>query len=44
MHLRIKDKWGHWIARNIINTKQKIGLGVLKNGKCLRVKKTGNNN
>ena len=21
-------KWGHWLARNIINTKQKLGLGL----------------
>ena len=21
-------QWGHWLARNIINTKQKIGLGL----------------
>ena len=27
---------GHWLARNIINTKQKIGLGL--NGKSRRVK------
>ena len=24
---------GHWLARNLINTKQKLGLGVSKNGK-----------
>ena len=29
-----KDRqWGHTIARNVINTKQKLGLGVPKNGK-----------
>ena len=29
-----KDRqWGHWLARNAINTKQKLGLGVSKNGK-----------
>ena len=32
-------QWGHWLARNIINTKQKLGLGVSKNGKSRRVKK-----
>ena len=21
-------QWGHWLARNVINTKQKLGLGV----------------
>ena len=30
-------QWGHWLARNMINTKQKLGLGVkqrkTKNGK-----------
>ena len=39
-----KDRqWGHFLARNIINTKQKLGLGVkerkTKNGKGRRVKK-----
>lgn len=24
-------QWGHWLATNVINTKQKIGLGVSKN-------------
>ena len=23
-----KRQWGHWLARNAINTKQKLGLGV----------------
>ena len=23
-------QWGHWMARNMINTKQKLGLGVPK--------------
>ena len=23
-------QWGHWLARNMINTKQKLGLGVIK--------------
>ena len=23
-------QWGHWLARNAINTKQKLGLGVKK--------------
>ena len=38
-------QWGHWLARNTINTKQKLGLGVkqrkTKNRKSRRVKKTG---
>ena len=21
-------QWGHWLARNLINTKQKLGLGL----------------
>ena len=25
-------QWGHWLARNVINTKQKLGMGG-KNGK-----------
>ena len=33
-------QWGHWLARNTINSKQKLGLGVPKNGKSRRVKKT----
>ena len=37
-------QWGHWLARNVINTKQKLGLGVPKNGKSRRVKKTGKKN
>ena len=42
-------QWGHWLARNMINTKQKLGLGVTKqrktkNGKGRRVKKTGKKN
>ena len=36
-------QWGHWLARNMINMKQKLGLGVkqrkTKNGKGRRVKK-----
>ena len=33
-------QWGHFLARNIINTKQKLGLGVKpKNVKSRRVKK-----
>ena len=29
-----KDRqWGHWLARNLINTKQKLGLGVKQNKK-----------
>lgn len=23
-------QWGHWLAGNMINTKQKLGLGVKK--------------
>ena len=26
-------QWGHWLARNMINTKQKVGLGAKKKGK-----------
>ena len=26
-------QWGDWLVRNMINTKLKLGLGVLKNGK-----------
>ena len=38
-------QWGHWLARNAINTKQKLGLGVPKNVKSRRVKrKTGKKN
>ena len=41
-------QWGHWLARNMINTKQKLGLGVKqrkpKNLKSRRVKKTGKKN
>ena len=36
-------QWGHWLARNMINTKQKLGLGIkkrkTKNLKSRRVKK-----
>ena len=32
-------QWGHWLARNLINTKQKLGLGVSKKRKSHRVKK-----
>ena len=32
-------QWGHWLARNMINTKQKRGLGFPKNVKSCRVKK-----
>lgn len=41
-------QWGHWLARNMINTKQKLGLGVkqrkTKNVKSRRVRKTGKKN
>ena len=38
-------QWGHWLARNVINTKEKLGLGVKsKNVKTRRVKKTGKKN
>lgn len=41
-------QWGHWLARNMINTKQTLGLGVkqrkTKNGKGRRVRKTGKKN
>ena len=26
-------QWGHWLARNAINTKQKVGLGQKKKKK-----------
>ena len=40
-----KDRqWGHWLARNAIDTKQKLGLGKPKNVKRRRVKKTGKKN
>ena len=26
-------QWGHWLARNAINTKQKLGLGIQGNVK-----------
>ena len=29
-------QWGHWLARNTINTKQKLGLGVKKKKKKIR--------
>ena len=32
-------QWGHWLARNVINTKQKLGLGLPKHVKSRRVKK-----
>ena len=32
-------QWGHWLARNMINTKQKLGLGIQGNGKSRRVGK-----
>ena len=34
-------QWRHWLARNVINTKQEIALGASKNGKSRRV---GNSN
>ena len=42
-------QWGHWLAGNMINTKQKLGLGIkkrkTKNVKSRRVKKkTGKKN
>ena len=39
-------QWGHWLARNMINTKQKLGLGAKtpKNVKSRRVRKTGKKN
>ena len=36
-------KWGQ-TARFVINARQKLGLGVSKNGKSRRVKKTGKKN
>ena len=37
----IVRQWGHFLARNVINTKQKLGLSVKKpkNVKSRRVKK-----
>ena len=29
---RDERQWGHWLAKNTINTKQKLGMGA-KNGK-----------
>ena len=26
-------QWGHWLARNAINTKRKLGLGAKRKGK-----------
>ena len=45
-NLPYNDKqWGHWLARNVINTKQKLGLGVKsRNVKSRQVKKTGKKN
>ena len=38
-------QWGHWLARNMINTKQKPGFGVPKNVKSRRAEKeTGKKN
>ena len=38
-------QWGNFLARNMINTKHKVGLSVSKNKKSRRVKKyDGNNN
>ena len=38
-------QWCHRLARTIINTKQKLGLGVSKNGKSRQVnKEVGINN
>ena len=40
-----KDRqWGHWLARNAIDTKQKLGLGKPKNVTRRRVKKIGKKN
>ena len=36
-------QWGHWLARNMTNTKQKLRLGNPKKGKSRRVK-TGKKN
>jgi len=32
-------QWGHWLARNIINTKRKLGLGNHKRAKGAKKKK-----
>ena len=34
-------QWGHWLARNMINTKQKLGLGLNEKGRRV---KTGKKN
>ena len=40
-----KDRqWGHWLAHNAIDTKQKLGLGKPKNVTRRRVKKIGKKN
>ena len=33
-------QWGHWLAKNAINTKQKLGLGIQGNVKSRRVGKS----
>ena len=37
-------QWGHAVARNAIAAKSKLGMGVSKNVKSRRVKKTGKKN
>ena len=36
-------QWGNFLARNMINTKHKVGLSVSKNKKSRRVKKYDGN-
>ena len=38
-------QWGHWLARNAINTKRKLGLGVKgKKKKTPKILRAGNKN
>ena len=30
-------QWGHWLARNTINTKRKLGLGTVKKKKTPKI-------
>ena len=32
-------QWGHWLARNAINTKRKLGLGAKQKAKGKKKKK-----
>lgn len=39
----VERKWGHWLKGNLVNTKQKLGLGVKKKGKSRRVRASRKN-